>query len=446
MCCPRCRGDLGVVPSVWCVDGRLKEGWLTCARCACSVADVVQFKFDFHEVGPMPPGQAEPERSDSVLERRVHADSAEVSRTSRWHPTPPFFLYTQGRTGDTCSFTGAFTDALVRLRTQPDGGIVDVFVDGTLAASAELVSPEGSFTVPAVAATGLAATEHELMVASRGASPAGSSGTAALFEEIVLYGPPGLEGFARPAPLNYGNPYSEFIESYLAQLGPDQLALEIGGGDRRRVRPNHLNFEYLKFELADVYGDIHALPFKDDTFEVVHSQAVFEHVADPFGAAGAQTAAGDEAGWAGPHRGGVPPTAARGSVPLLQHDPVGRRGALQGLRDHRVRLVRAAIGHRCVAHGARRASPAPSEAAELERIRDEFRRFDTLISHGTAQAGGQRRTHRRTDAVRSGGGRDPHQRLVETLGLLGHALHGEGGLGHAARPPRPTVSGAARGT
>ncbi len=41
----------------------------------------------------------------------------------------------------------------------------------------------------------------------------------------------------------------------------------------------------MKFELADVYGDIHHLPFRDDTFDIVHSQAVFEHVAHPFSAA-----------------------------------------------------------------------------------------------------------------------------------------------------------------
>jgi SAM-dependent methyltransferase len=285
MCCPRCRSDLDVVASVWCEDGRLKEGWLTCRRCRCSVAEVAQFKFDFHTVGPIPRAEADAERSHSVFERRIQADSVEVSRTSRWHPAPPFFLYTHGRTGDTCSFHGSFTDALVRLRTQPDGGIVDVFVDERLAGTAELFTAEGSFTVPTVAATGLSAGSHELVIATRGTSPVGSSGTAALFEEIVLYGPPGLEGFARPAPLNYGNPYSEFIESYLAQLGPEEVALEIGGGDRRRVSSKHLNFEYLKFELADVYGDIHALPFKDNAFDVVHSQAVFEHVANPFNAA-----------------------------------------------------------------------------------------------------------------------------------------------------------------
>ncbi len=379
MCCPRCRGDLDVVPLVWCTDGRLKEGWLTCERCGCSVADVRQFKFDFHVVGPMPPDQAEPERSNSVLERRVHADSAEVSHTSRWHPAAPFFLYTQGKTGDTCSFTGAFTDALVRLRMQPDGGIVDMFVDGSLAVSSELFTPEGSFTTPTVAATGLPAAEHELIVATRGASPPGSAGTSALFEEIVLYGSPGLEGFARPAPLNYGNPYSEFIESYLRQLGPDELALEIGGGDRRRVSANHLNFEYLKFELADVYGDIHTLPFKDGAFDVVHSQAVFEHVADPFGAARELLRVTKPGGLVLTEVAFLQPLHAVpyhffnmtlwGVEELFSGCDIEASDWFGPLSDTVSWLMDAAdlIGK--------------VETARLEHIRDEFRRFDKLMTH-----------------------------------------------------------------
>ena len=223
--------------------------------------------------------------SRSVHEKRVHADSSEISRSSRWHPAPPFYLYSGGGTGDTCSFAGEFTDALVRLRTQADGGIVDVFLDDALAASVELFAPEGTFTLPTIVATDVPLARHELVIATRGVAPAGSQGTAALFEELVLDAPPGVDGFGAPEPLNYGNPYSPFIESYLSQTSADELVLEIGGGDRRRVLPNHLNFEYVKFELADVYGDIHALPFKADTFDVVHSQAVFEHVADPFAAA-----------------------------------------------------------------------------------------------------------------------------------------------------------------
>ncbi len=285
MCCPRCRGELTINRFVESVDGRLKEGELVCDGCARVVCLVNQFKFDFHVDAAPQVAPAGCRVSSSSQERRIPADSPEIARTSRWHEAPPFYLYSRGGVGDTCSFSGAFTDALVRLRHQPDGGTVDVFVDDSLSASSELFTPEGSFTVPVIAASDLSPDAHELVIASRGAAPHGSSGTAVLFEELILYGPPGLAAFHTPEPINYGNPYSPFIESYLAQTGPDDLVLEIGGGDRRRGLPNHLNFEYLKFELADVYGDIHALPFQDGSFDVVHSQAVFEHLADPFAAA-----------------------------------------------------------------------------------------------------------------------------------------------------------------
>ena len=38
------------------------------------------------------------------------------------------------------------------------------------------------------------------------------------------------------------------------------------------------------------------------------------------------------------------------------------------------------------------------EPARLEHIRDEFRQFDTLMSHERAQARGERRAHRRPEA------------------------------------------------
>jgi SAM-dependent methyltransferase len=94
-----------------------------------------------------------------------------------------------------------------------------------------------------------------------------------------------VAGFTVPTPINRGNPYSEVIERYIAQVNPNGLILELGGGDRRRADPRVVNFEYLKFELADAYGDVHDLPFHEGVFDLVFSQAVFEHVANPFDAA-----------------------------------------------------------------------------------------------------------------------------------------------------------------
>ncbi|MFN9001249.1 MAG: class I SAM-dependent methyltransferase, partial [Holosporales bacterium] len=46
-----------------------------------------------------------------------------------------------------------------------------------------------------------------------------------------------------------------------------------------------LHFEYLPYQDPDVFGDGHALPFADDTFDAVFSQAVMEHMRDPYLAA-----------------------------------------------------------------------------------------------------------------------------------------------------------------
>jgi SAM-dependent methyltransferase len=105
-----------------------------------------------------------------------------------------------------------------------------------------------------------------------------------LLQEIVLYGP-SEAGFAAPEPINRGNPYSTFVEPWLAKVPPWEPILEFGGGDRRRAQRGHINLEFLKFELADAYADIHSIPFQDDTFAVSWTQAVFEHLADPFRAA-----------------------------------------------------------------------------------------------------------------------------------------------------------------
>ena len=109
---------------------------------------------------------------------------------------------------------------------------------------------------------------------------AAAQGKQVIFEEVVLFGPKEA-GFPDPLPINRGNPYSEVIQRYLAEVSPEAAILECGGGDRRLCRPNHLNFEYLRFELADVYGDVHALPFKDDTFDLVIGHAFIHHLPVP---------------------------------------------------------------------------------------------------------------------------------------------------------------------
>ncbi|MCC6591412.1 MAG: class I SAM-dependent methyltransferase [Bryobacterales bacterium] len=62
----------------------------------------------------------------------------------------------------------------------------------------------------------------------------------------------------------------------------DGLILDHGGGDRTMSDPRYVNAEYTHYELPHVYADALYLPFKDNTFDFVMSQAVLEHVPDPF--------------------------------------------------------------------------------------------------------------------------------------------------------------------
>lgn len=73
------------------------------------------------------------------------------------------------------------------------------------------------------------------------------------------------------------NPYPpRFVELLRAT---DGLTLDCGSGGR--AYPGVVSFEYTRSPEIDVQGDGLDLPFRSDTFSLVLSQAVLEHVTDP---------------------------------------------------------------------------------------------------------------------------------------------------------------------
>jgi len=283
MRCPVCHGDLRVDSVAVTPDGRLKTGCLVCLRCRAVAADVNHGKANFHARRPGVPTPPVPVVVPALGERRITADDPRLAAIGSWHQEGGF-RRSDGRVGDALVYRGTFSDAVVRLLRHPWSGVVDVFLDDELVASTDLYMTGGSYVQPVSVGADLPFEEHSIAIRPRGAKDPRALGCQVLVEEIVVFGPKEA-GFADPVPINRGNPFSSRIEQAIAAADPHDLILECGGGDRRRAEANHINFEYLEFEFADIYGDIHAVPFKDDTFDLVFSQAVFEHVRNPFDAA-----------------------------------------------------------------------------------------------------------------------------------------------------------------
>jgi SAM-dependent methyltransferase len=83
------------------------------------------------------------------------------------------------------------------------------------------------------------------------------------------------------AALHRGNVYPQRFHELIGHVPADGLILDCGGGDRRFGYGRIFNLEYIDLRLPDLFADGLALPFATDTFDLILSQAVLEHVPDP---------------------------------------------------------------------------------------------------------------------------------------------------------------------
>ncbi len=79
--------------------------------------------------------------------------------------------------------------------------------------------------------------------------------------------------------------YTAVIMDMFDSLAPHQAVLDIGAGFRDLQEDRLVRLDVVWTPHADVLGDAHALPFRDEVFDVVMAEAVLEHLRDPFAAA-----------------------------------------------------------------------------------------------------------------------------------------------------------------
>lgn len=80
------------------------------------------------------------------------------------------------------------------------------------------------------------------------------------------------------------NEYDSLAVNYINRF-KDGLILDCGAGRRKKYYENVVNYEIVPYPSTDVLGVAERFPFKDNTFDVVFSFAVLEHVKEPFACA-----------------------------------------------------------------------------------------------------------------------------------------------------------------
>jgi hypothetical protein len=108
------------------------------------------------------------------------------------------------------------------------------------------------------------------------------------------------------------HPWGEQSRQLISELKPTELFLDFGAGIKRPedLAPNAVFLDAVHFPNIDVVNSADNIPFRPNSFDLVISQAVFEHLPNPFQSA-KRNSAGVKAGWQGLDRHWVYGTVSR---------------------------------------------------------------------------------------------------------------------------------------
>jgi hypothetical protein len=301
LACPHCRAILRPTPDAVFCGPVFKSGGLYCSSCRRIVGGLRFGKADFLRF-PIPPetmesGPISPRNSPwpHFVYRRIPWSAPEISfkglirKHLGW--TPEGFgesLFTEREPRWELAIETSAMDVDVRLVSGPSSGPVDVFLDGVFYKTFSLRDPSLNEIVACPVFRDRKDTTSVRITMRPGKPPAGVERADKPCPSFCFSGYDAAFGRSesqRRETINRGNRYPDTYRWAMDLLAPNGLAIDCGSGDRTYGDRRLLSFEYLPFELPDVFGDGRVLPFRDAAFDVVFSQAVMEHMSDPFQAA-----------------------------------------------------------------------------------------------------------------------------------------------------------------
>lgn len=268
LACPNCRHPVTPLAPIE-VAGAIVDADLDCATCGI-VGVIRNYRMSFHADdlgdGWLPRGLAE---------RPIGSD--QVAVVGEWIDLP----YGRLGMGIGACLTGRTSapGLIVHFGTHQWGGTGAVTLGSTtIDAGLHSRDPGMKRVVLLGEADGAERAWSVLIAPPASVTRGGSQGIVTRISELVpADSAPPLEF----SPVNRGNPYPARFDELLAELGPDAIVLDLGGGDRQHPDPRVLNFEYLRYAAPDFYGDGLQLPVADESIDLILSQAVLEHVPDP---------------------------------------------------------------------------------------------------------------------------------------------------------------------
>lgn len=280
---PRTHVSLELVPTIV-AGGLVRDGVIRSQERGRAVGMLKQFQFSFHqgEIDESSCTMSEPVCVPEMpVERTLDLRSPVLSFNGTWIDEGVAKLSLGDAIAD-ASFIANTARLSVTMLHCPWGGIVEVYVDEKPVKVVDTFDPYESFAREWMMFDNVKPARHAVRIVATGRRAPDSNAAQVRLLGIGLSGPEmGPPAFERPIG-SEANPLPARFLSLLADLGADALVLDCGGGRRHVDDPRYYNFEYDLSRYPDVLGDAHELPFQCDAFDLVLSQAVMEHMRNPF--------------------------------------------------------------------------------------------------------------------------------------------------------------------